>query len=411
MPGPRTLDASEARRLAVAATGLDAPPPPPDVAAADATAAGVTRVVRRLGILQVDSVNVLARAHHLTLIARLGADPGAGLRAAASGRRRTLFEYWGREASLLPVEHWPLWQWRMADARAGVSLYPGLRRFRAERAGFVDAVLGEVRRGGPTTARELSPGGGARASWWGWSDAKRALEWLFWAGLVTAAGRRGTFERVYDLPERALPRRVLDAPVPPRGEAQRRLLRVALRARGVATDSDLRDALRLSPADLRERVRELAEAGDLRPARLPGGEAAWTLRGARVPPAPAEPRAVLVNPFDPLLACRDRVQRLFGLRHRIEIYVPREERVLGYYVLPLLMGDRLVARVDLKADRPAGVLRVLAAHLDAGDPDEVAEALAGALLRLAAVLGLGGVATGDRGDLAGVLHAALGLVG
>lgn len=394
MPPPRPLTCAQARRLAVHSTGLASP------------ARGATPTVRRLGVLQIDSVNVLARAHHLTLLSRGVAAPHDALTAATRSPRRTLFEYWGREASLLPVETQPLWRWRMRDAESGVGVYPGLSAFRKANARFIDAVLDEVRTAGPVSAAELSSSAPSRGPWWGWSDAKRALEWLFWAGLVTTHHRRNTFERVYDLPERVLPRAVIDTPTPPRDDAQRALLLAALRARGVATACDLADALRLRPAECRARLAELEEARAIRPVAIDGWPTAWMPGGGRVPSA-APRRAVLINPFDPLIACRARTERLFGMRYRIEIYVPAAKRTHGYYVLPLLQGDRLTARVDLKADRAVQTLRVLAAHHDQGDAPAVARRLAGALHELAAALGLAHVTAARKGRLAPPLRAAL----
>lgn len=398
MPTARPLTLAQARRLAVHATGLACAP------------RSAVATVRRLGVLQIDSVNVLARAHHLTLISRGVSAPHDALTAAtrpAHPPRRTLFEYWGREASLLPVDTQPLWRWRMADAESGVGLYSGLRRFRNEHAAFIDSVLAEVRKAGPVSAAELSSSAPSRGPWWGWSNAKRALEWLFWAGLVTTHHRRNTFERVYDLPERVLPHAVRNTPTPDRDAAQRTLLLTALRARGVATATDLADALRLRPAECRARLAELEDAHAITPATIPNWPHAWVLPRTRIPSA-ASPRAVLINPFDPLLACRERVERLFNLRYRIEIYVPAAKRKHGYYVLPLLQGDRLTARVDLKADRHAHSLRVLAAHHDHGQAAAVARQLAAALRTLAAALGLAHITPARKGTLAQPLRAALG---
>ena len=392
------MTSAQARRLAVHATGLTATP--------QSTAA----TVRRLGVLQIDSVNVLARAHHLTLMSRGVSAPHDALNAATRVSGRTLFEYWGREASLLPVETQPLWRWRMQDAESGIGVYTGLRTFRTANARFIDAVLDEVRKAGPVSAAELSSSAPSRGPWWGWSDAKRALEWLFWAGLVTTHHRRNTFERVYDLPERVLPKKIVSAATPPRDEAQRALLLTALRARGVATAPDLGDALRLRPAECRSRLAELEEARAIRPVAIKGWPRAWVLPRTRIPAA-ASRRAVLINPFDPLIAFRERTQRLFAMRYRIEIYVPAKKRKHGYYVLPLLQGDRLTARVDLKADRVAQPLRVLAAHHDHDDDADrvarVARRLATALHELAAALSLAHVTPARKGTLAQPLRAAL----
>jgi uncharacterized protein YcaQ len=352
-------------------------------------------------------VNVLVRAHYLPLFSRLGPYERPLLdRAAYGGRRRALFEYWGHQASLLPVTLHPLLRWRMAHAERGVGVWGGLVRWARRRRAFIDGVLAEVAERGPLAASELRNGGPGRGKWWGWSDGKGALEWLFWSGRVTTAARRG-FERVYDLPERALPPAVLAAPTPPEDEAQRALLRLAARALGVATERDLRDYFRLHGADARRRVAELVEAGDLLPARVEG----WA-QPAYLDPRARAPRRVdaraLLAPFDPLVWERQRAERLFGFHYRIAIYTPAARRTHGYYVLPFLLGDRLVARVDLRADRAAGVLHVPAAHAEPGvNRPRVAHVLAEELRAMARWLGLGRVAAGARGELAAPLRTSL----
>ncbi len=397
------LSADEARRLALAAQGFADPRPrgAPDGAA-------LRRAVERLGVLQIDSVNVLVRAHYLPLFSRLGPYATDLLDAAAyGGRRRTLFEYWGHAASLLPVALQPLLRWRMARAARGEGNYGALARFARERRAYVDAVLAEVAARGPLTASELSEGGRGQGSWWGWSDGKHAVEWLFWAGMLTTAYRRG-FERVYDLPERVLPRRILAAPDPEPAEAQRALLLRAARALGVASERDLRDYYRIPPADARARLREAVEAGELLPVSVEGwSHSAYLHPEARAPRRVAA-RALLV-PFDPLIWERARTERLFGFRYRIEIYTPAARRVHGYYVLPFLLGERLVARVDLKADRQAGCLRVLAAHAEPGQARaEVAAPLRAELDLMAGWLGLARVTLGRRGDLLPLLRRVTG---
>jgi uncharacterized protein YcaQ len=363
------------------------------------------RTIGRLGLLQIDSVNVLVRAHYLPLFSRQGPyETGLIDQAAYDGRRRILFEYWGHEASLLPIELHPQLRWRMARAEQGQGIYGGLARFGRERRAFIDTVLAEVAARGPLRASELSNGGRGKGSWWGWSEGKRALEWLFWAGLVTTATRR-VFERIYDLPERALPRPVLAMPTPAVDEAQRTLLRIAARALGIATARDLREYFRLPVADARSRLAELVEAGELLPVRVEG----WP-NEAFLDPKARWPRrieaAALLSPFDSLLFERERAQRLFGFRYRIEIYTPAERRAHGYYVLPFLLGDRLVARVDLKAAREISCLQVQAAHAEPGvDHGTVADALATQLRAMAGWLGLERVEVVPRGDLAPALIA------
>ncbi len=366
----------------------------------------VLGVVARLGMLQIDSVNVLARAHYLPGFSRLGAYNQAELDEAAWGRRRALFEYWGHEASLLPLAFQPLLRWRMERARAGRGTYSELARFARERPDFLREVLAELRDRGPLAAAELTGGGRARGGWWGWSDGKRAMEYLFWTGEVAVATRRSAFERLYDLPERVLPRAILATPTPAPAEAQRALVLAAAAAMGVATAPDLRAYFRLDPAETRARIAELAEAGDLQPIAVEGWRGqAWLHHAARLP-RHIDARALL-SPFDPLIWERDRVERLFGFRYRIEIYTPAHKRAHGYYVLPFLLGDRLVARVDLKADRAAGVLRVPAAHREAEqDQAAIATALLPELQALAAWQGLERVEIGRRGDLAAALSGS-----
>jgi len=364
-------------------------------------------VLGRVGAVQIDSVNVLVRSHYLPLFSRLGPYPVELLERAAYRAPRDLFEYWGHEASLLPVATQPLFRWRMH--RAANEAWGGMRRIQRERPGYVEAVLEEVRARGPMGAAELEDGVRPRRSgpWWDWHDAKRALEWLFWSGRVTSAGRRG-FERLYDLPERVLPAAVLATPTPDEAGAQRELLRVSARALGVATERDLRDYFRLGTAEARARVAELVEAGELLPVSVEG----WRQR-AYLDPAARVPRRVraraLLSPFDSLVWERGRTERLFGMEFRLEIYVPAQKRVHGYYVLPFLLGDALAARVDLKAERAAGVLRVRAAWgQDGHAPDGVAGELVAELRSMAGWLGLERVEADDRGDLAPSLRRALG---
>ena len=378
-----SLGADEARRLALAAQGFAEARPDPG---ADRRA--VMRTVRRLGLLQMDSVNVLVRSHYLPLYSRLGAYPTEWLDGAAyAGRRRKLLEYWGHEASLLPVERQPWLRWRMQRARNGEGLWGGVARFGRERARFCDDVLAEIRDRGPLGVSELAAGGRRQGGWWGWSEGKLALEWLFWTGQVTTHSRR-SFERIYDLTDRALPAEVVRAPTPAPDVAQRELLRISLRALGVATERDLRDYFRLSVVDARARIAELVEAGEFLPVQVEGWRGlAFVPRDVRVPRRIEA--CALLSPFDSLVWFRDRLQRLFDFHYRIEIYTPAHKRRHGYYVLPFLLGDRLVARVDLKSDRAAGRLRLLSTHYEPGvDRATVRTALRAELRRLAQWLGL-----------------------
>ena len=401
---PDTLSPAEARRIALAAQGFG------QRGRGRAAVAGWPRigpVVARMGLLQLDSVNVLVRSHYMPAFSRLGAYDRAALDTRAFGpgrRRRALFEYWAHEASLLPLALQPLLRWRMARARRGEGVWKSFAQFAGERHAFLDAVLAEIRDRGPLAAREITNGGKRRGPWWGRSEGKMALECLFWWGDLTTATRRG-FERVYDLPDRVLPAAVLDQPTPPEADAQRALVQLAARAHGIAAETDLRDYYRLPVAATKRAVAELVEAGALAPVQVPG----WR-QLAYLDPAAHLPRCVrgaaLVSPFDPLVWERQRTERLFGFRYRIEIYVPAPKRQHGYYVLPFLLDEALVARVDLKADRPVATLRVLAAHGEAAEPDaKVTAALAAELRLLADWLGLERIAVGRRGDLVRALRA------
>ncbi|MDT5038021.1 MAG: uncharacterized protein QOE03_3206 [Micromonosporaceae bacterium] len=415
-PAPTTagsvgsLTGAQARRIALAAQGFADPAPRGAV-----DQRHLRRVLRRIGLLQMDSVNVLVRAHYLPAYSRLGPYPAELLDRAAYRPPRELFEYWGHEASLVPVSLYPAMRWRMARDHK----WPAVARITEHRPGLVRWVLDEVRAHGPLTAAEIEGDVPQvrRDNWgWNWSEVKTVLEWLFWRGEVMAARRNGAWARVYDVPERVLPAAALAAPALDPADAHRELTRVAARALGVATERDLRDYFRMSPAASRAAVADLVSAGELTPVSVAG----WT-HPAYLDPRARLPRrinaATLVSPFDPLIWERSRTERIFGFRYRIEIYVPAAQRVHGYYVLPFLLGDRLVARVDLKADRQAGVLRIPAAWLEASPrgpagrghpgPGEVADALAAELHRLAGWLGLAEVAPVAGGDLAGPLTAAL----
>ncbi|MCX7361781.1 MAG: winged helix DNA-binding domain-containing protein [Alphaproteobacteria bacterium] len=357
------LSLAAARRIALAAQGFATPRP-------DTTHTGsLKRTIDRLGLLQIDSVNVLARAHYLPLFSRLGNYDSTQLDALAWGRKskRGLFEFWAHEASLLPVSSHPLWRWRMARAAAAHAgdIKNKLHVFRREKAAYIDEVRRQLVDRGALAASDLDSGTGKTGPWWGWSDAKFAMEWLFFAGEATTATRRGAFERVYDLTERVLPVEVLALPTPEPAEAQRELLRIASRAMGVATAGDLRDYFRLPVADTKARMAELVEAGDLLPAAVEGWKNPAYLDPAARLPRQVEARALLA-PFDPLIWERDRTERLFDFFYRIEIYTPIAKRKHGYYVLPFLLGDRLVARVDLKSDRAASRLVAHAIHFEQG---------------------------------------------
>jgi uncharacterized protein YcaQ len=388
------LTARQARRIALAAQGLSAPRPQGPV-----SRMRILRTIEALGVVQIDSVNVLARAHYLPLFSRLGAYPREAFEALAWGRRPALFEYWGHEASLMPYATQPLLRWRMADAGRGVGMWKGVARFLHERRDLIDQALGEIARRGPLAASELEVGVRGEGGWWGWSEAKRAAEALFWSGELVAATRRSTFERVYGLPQTVLPPGIRDAPAPGREDAQRQLVRIAARALGVATERDLRDYFRLPLADARARVGELVEAGELLPVAVRSWDQPAFLDPAARKPRPGRARALL-SPFDNLIFFRERAERLFGVRVRLEIYTPAHKREHGYYVLPFLQEEAVTARVDLKADRKARRLVVQAAHAEPGANDETPSALAAELRLMAGWLGLDDVRVEPRGDLA-----------
>ena len=395
----RHLSADEVRRAVLAAQGFAAPRP-----AGAVTVRHGTALLDRVGAVQLDSVNVVARAHELTFFARFGDHPrDLSARLIRSGRA---FEFWGHEASLLDVGLQPALRWRMEEAKRG-AMWGGLIDVARDHPEYVDRVRATVRDRGPISARHLEDRGAKPDHMWGWDRGKKALEYLFWTGEVTA-WRTPTFERVYDLTERALPREVIDAPTPSESDARKGLLLRAARAFGVATAADLADAFRQRRPVARPLVAELVEEGRLEEVAVDGWrDAAFRIPGARTPRA--VDACALLTPFDSLMWERDRVLRIFDFHYRIEIYVPAPKRVHGYYVLPFLLGDRLVARVDAKADRRRGALVLPGAWGEPGiDPGAVSEALATEATRLAGFLGLERVEVGRRGDLATSLRRAVG---
>ena len=402
------ISVAAARRIALNAQGFgDGRPRRGDVRA-------VRKAIDCAGVLQLDSVNVLVRSHYLPVFARTGDYARTALDRMSWGEDRELFEYfWGHKASLLPVSHYPLMRWRMRaaerqvwdeelspDVTAPWSVVAGMRRLSVEKPGYVDLVLATVTEQGPITAGAADPGGVRRkrsdphpdpttGRMWNWQDAKIAIEYLFCAGIVTIAGRHN-FERIYDLTERVLPPAVLSAPEPPREEARRELVRIAARGLGVATAKELCGAgqghFPLPTATARQVIGELVEAGDLVPVRVEGvKQQAYLSRDAKDQAVDAR---ALLSPFDPLIWNRDRTHHLFDFFYRISIYTPAPQRVHGYYVLPFLLGDRLVARVDLKSDRQSSTLVVPTLTQEPNTPDPT-EPLAGELRELARWLGLG----------------------
>lgn len=387
-----SLSLKEARRMALAAQGFG-------VRAPERPSAGhLRKTLNQIGLFQIDSVNVLTRAHYLPAFSRLGGYDRTMLERDAWGprRQRRLFEYWAHEASLLPLDLHPLLRWRMARAERGEIGYQALKRFATESRHEGQAVLDRITADGPMAAADFE-NGSSKSGWWEWSHTKHALEWLFWSGKITTATRRGSFARIYDLTERVLPRTILDLPTPDAATAQRALIERSARALGVATAADLRDYYRLKPAEADHAIADSVEAGILLPVQVDGwSQKAWMHRDAR---APRRIRtAALLAPFDPLVWERSRAERLFGFRYRIEIYVPQAKRTHGYYVLPFLMDDALVARVDLKADRQNGILLAHRIILEPYAPAETLARLAIELDRMATWLGLGAVRIGETGQ-------------
>lgn len=400
--GSESLSIGQARRLALSAQGFADPAPTGRVDRRHGR-----RLLSRVGVIQIDSVNVVCRAQELALFARLGSHRRSLL--SEMTERSDIFEYWAHEASHVPVEMHPLLRWRMDDARAGIGTWAGVAAVATQDQGLVGSVLDQVVDRGPMTIGMLEGGGPRTSGMWGWSQGKLVLEYLFWSGQVTA--RRGpNFERLYDLPERMLPAEVLAAATPTRHDALRALLERAARAHGVGTAGDLADHFRLPVRLCRPLLQELVEDGQLAAVTVEGWrEVAYRHRGV-VLPRTVSARALL-SPFDSLIWERSRTERLWDFRYRVEIYVPAHKRVHGYYVLPFLSGDRLVARVDLKADRSTGSLRVRAAYAESGvDQGESARELALELGGMARFLGLDEVVVEPVGDLAKPLAAAVSSV-
>ena len=387
----RPMTRAQARRVAIAAQGFLDPRPEPFAA----TMRHVQRVVDRVGVIQIDSVNVLTRSQYLPLFSRLGPYDPALLDRARDRAPRRLVEYWAHEASLVPPATWPLLDFRMRAAAE--KAWGGMRQILVERPDFVDLVLAEVEARGPMTTREvelaLEHDRPRRNDHWGWnwSDVKRALEYLFWAGRISSAGRTTQFERRYA---------ALTATAPPEHHAAwtdrpgpeadpdryLELVRIAARAHGVGTELCLADYFRIKREDARPAIARLVADGELIPVTVPGWKPAWLHTEARLPRrVHAE---ALLSPFDSLVWQRERIHALWDFHYRIEIYTPAEKRVHGYYVLPFLYGDALVARCDLKADRAAGVLRCHRVTWEPGAPSEAREALLTNLRSMAAWLGL-----------------------
>lgn len=391
------MSAASARRVALAAQGFGLPRP------SEVGTRQLNLLMQRLGVLQIDSVNVFERSHYLPAFARLGSYDKALLDRLTLRPKAPYLEYWAHVATFIPRDDWPLWKWRMARMREKytrpgewVPAHPEMMQF----------VLDELRTHGPMAASDIEHEENVRRGpWWGLSDIKEALEYLFVFGEVVTHGRKG-FERVYALPEHVLPSELLNAEVPI-DDAQRELVRRALRSHGVGTAKDIADYYRLYAATTARLLEELVDAGEAQRVSVEGWKAPGYLAAdARIPRRIET--AALLSPFDPVVWERDRALRMFGFHYRIEIYTPAPKRIYGYYTLPALVDEQLVGRIDLKSDRQAGVLRVQSAWREEGASTDAVERLVPVLRETAAWQGLGDILVVDRGDLARDLAAALG---
>ncbi|MCK2036185.1 winged helix DNA-binding domain-containing protein [Microbacterium sp. SSW1-49] len=397
-----TLAPAHARRMALAAQGFTRARP------ASVTAAHIHRVMDRIGVLQIDSVNVFARSHYLPLLSRLGAYDPALLDKVFLSRTTHYVEYLAHEATFIPIEDWPLWQFRMDDFRRRWSVEGS---WMSSNARTLQWVQDELRTRGPLRPADLrADAPRERGTWWDWDDVKLALEHLWRTGDVAISGRKG-FERTYALAEQVIPEHIRRQQIP-RQEAIRTLIARAARSSGVATQSDLADYYRIRDrAGVTQAIADLAASGELLPVQVRGWERggrplpAWRHRDA-VLPRRVDAAAVL-TPFDPVVWFRDRALRAFDLDYRIEIYVPAEKRRYGYYSLPVLVGDRIVARVDLKADRAAATLQVQSAWWEPQSRPEDAERIAREIALAATWQGLEHVSVSGWGDAADALHSAL----
>ncbi|MFT4864077.1 MAG: hypothetical protein ACI9CV_001492 [Ilumatobacter sp.] len=391
------LSNAQARRIALGAQGFNNSRPTGRV-----DRRHLRKLVDQMGVIQIDSVNVLVRSQELPLFARLGPHPRSLIwDASADGE---LFEYWVHVASHAPVALHPLMRWRMEDQHA----WKAVDQLEARRPGYLDEVLDRIRVDGPVRSADLDQRDGKKGPWWDWDDGKLALEVLFHQGRATGVRRQNDFARVYDLTENVIPAEILARPTPTPDEAHKELLVLAAQHHGVGTLDDLTDYHRLKIPRSRPLVNELVEEGWLLQVEVEG----WT-KPAYLHPAAKRPRQIsaraLLSPFDPVVWYRNRAERLFGFHYRIEIYVPEPKRQYGYYVLPFLLGDELVGRVDLKADRKAGQLLVQGSYGEPGINERyVAAELAEELQLMADWLELdGGVVVKPKGDLSKSLAASM----
>ena len=382
-----SLSIADARRIALAAQGFDTARPQ-----TKATQRHVEALISRLGVIQIDSVNVLVRSQELPLFSRLGDHNRNAIPKATE--KQKLFEYWGHEAAHLPVEIHPLFRWKMEAARTGRVTHWGLTSFYEENKAFVKRTLKHVEKNGPTTSRELSTRTEKKGTWWDWDEAKVALEYLFLTGELMSRGRGTDFARIYDIPERVLPQRIIEASTPSEHDARKQLLVRSAVAQGVATASDLADYYRQKLVTVKPLIAELVEDGELREVAVDGWtEKAFVHRNATMPKQLHA--TALLSPFDSLVWCRPRNERLFNFHYRIEIYTPKEKRKFGYYVLPFMMNGEMVGRVDIKADRSNSKLLVHSVHTERGVKRSlISGALSAELDAMATWLGLDQVQIG-----------------
>jgi uncharacterized protein len=393
-----TLSNAEARRIALAAQGFVN-----QNRRAKVSWPTMKRELKRLHLLQIDSVNVLCRSHYLPLFSRLGTYDRAALdKRTLNTKNREFFECWAHEASLVRMDLHPLLRWRMERARNGDSTYRSMNRFAAENMQYLKDVLAFVSSNGPTAQSDLPEQHKGAGGWWGWSKNKHALECLFAQGLLTTAKREG-FERFYDVPDRVIPAEILNLSTPPERDAMRQLIDLSGQTLGIGTEFDLRDYFRLPVAETKQAIADAVESGVLRPVSVSGWKHQAYVHAAAKLPRTAGATA-LVSPFDPIIWDRDRAERVFNFHYRIELYTPAPKRKFGYYVLPFLHGDHFAGRICLKADRQNNTLLVNASHIETGrDRDETAVHLAVEVRRLSNWLGLSSVSVAKKGPLATAL--------
>lgn len=394
------LSIVEARRIALAAQGFATPRPTTTV-----TQKHVAGVLRNVGVIQIDSVNVLVRSQELPLFSRLGSHKRSAIPEAT--KRGKIFEYWAHEAAHVPVELHPLFRWKMDQARRGDSTHWGLSKFYSANRSFVESIFKRVKSEGPISSRECSTRNGPKGTWWDWDEAKTALEYLFLTGRLMSRARGSDFSRIYDIPERVLPESVLVMATPNEHDARKALVLRSGASMGIATATDLADYFRQKLTFVRPLIKELVEEGELREVRVEGWKESAYLHPSAQLPKSIQTRALL-SPFDSLVWCRPRNERLFNFHYRIEIYTPQHKRIFGYYVLPFMLNGEVVGRVDVKAHRAERILRVHGAYAEVGvNLGDVAKQLAAELVEMAAWLDLEKVDIVGRGNLSTKLRSAL----